>query len=67
MAAVFVVRKLIDDRIISVLVGLVDFFGMMMKRFKPGQIAGALKHVQYIIEKLGDYIGHSNEKLRETC
>jgi hypothetical protein len=50
-----------------VLVGLVDFFGMMMKRFKPGQIAGALKHVQYIIEKLGDYIGHSNEKLRETC
>lgn len=67
MASVFVVRKLMDDKIISVLVGLMDFFGMMMKKFKPAQIGAASKHVQYILEKLGDYIGHNNEKLRETC
>ena len=60
LASVFVVRRLMDDKIISVLVVLMDFFGMMMKKFKPAQIGAASKHIQYILEKLGDYIGHNN-------
>lgn len=60
LASVFVVRKLMDDKIISILVGLMDFFGMMMKKFKPTQIGTASKNIQYILEKLGDYIGHNN-------
>lgn len=66
-ASVFVVMKLIDDRIMSVLIELVDFFGMMMKKCRPKQIGAANKHVRYVLERLAEYLGHNNEKFREEC
>ena len=42
-----------------------DFFGMMMKKFRPGAIGQAVKNVGYVLEKLSEYLGHSNDKLRE--
>ena len=48
-AGIFAVRKTIDDRIMSVLTGIVDFFGMMMKKFRPGMIGPASKNVRYIL------------------
>jgi len=52
MAALFAVRKLIDDRIMSVLAGIVDFFGMMMRKFRPGLIGPASKNIRYILDRL---------------
>ena len=49
IAGIFTVRKVIDDRIMSVLTGIVDFFGMLMKKFKPGLIGPASKNVKYIL------------------
>jgi hypothetical protein len=49
MAGLFAVRKTIDDRIMSVLTGIVDFFGMMMRKFRPGMIGPASKNVRYIL------------------
>lgn len=66
-ASVFVVKKLIDDRIMSVLMGIVDFFGMMMKKYRPKALGSANKNIRYILQRLSDYLGHTNEKFRETC
>jgi len=64
-ASIFVVKKLIDENLLSLVIGVVDFFGMMMKKFRPGAIGQAVKNVRYILEKLCNYLGHSNDKLRE--
>lgn len=57
-------KKLIGDKIMTVLLSIVDFFGMVMKKFRPGPIGAASKNIQQIMEKLSDYLGHNNEKLR---
>lgn len=64
-ASIFVVAKLIDDNLLSLLIAVVDYFGMMMKKFRPAAIGQAAKNVRYILEKLSDYLGHSSDKLRE--
>ena len=38
---------------------------MMMKKFRPAAIGQAAKNVRYVLEKLCNYLGHSNDKLRE--
>jgi hypothetical protein len=59
-ASIFVVRKLIDDKIINVLLLTVDFFGMVMKKFRPGPIGSVSKHIQHILMKMAEYLGHNN-------
>ncbi len=64
-ACIFVVKKLIDENLLSLVIGVVDFFGMMMKKFRPAAVGQTVKNVRYILERLCKYLGHSNEKLRE--
>lgn len=54
------VRKLIEDRVMSVLMGIVDFFGMMMKKYRPKAIGSASKNIRAVLLKLADYLGHTN-------
>ena len=49
MSSLFIVRKLIDDKILSVLTGIVDFFGVMMRNVRPGVVGAANKNVRYIL------------------
>ena len=46
------IKKLIDDRIMSVLMGIVDYLGMMMKKLRPGLIGPANKNIRYILSKM---------------
>ena len=52
VAGIFVVKKLIDDRIVGVLSRVLDFLGMLMKKFRPGQIGPAAKNIRYILDKM---------------
>jgi hypothetical protein len=48
----------------SVLIAIVDFFGMTLKKFRPANIGVTAKNVKYILEKISDYLGHNNDKFR---
>ncbi len=64
-ASLFVTKRIIEDKIIPVLVSIVDHFGMMIKKFRPNVISSAVSNVKSILQKLGEYLGHNNEKFRE--
>lgn len=51
----------------SVLIVIIDFFGMTLKKFRPASIGATAKNVKYIIQNNSDYLGHSNNKPREEC
>jgi hypothetical protein len=57
-ASIFVVRKLINDKIISVLSELIDFFDMLMRKFKPASNVSAASDIYYILNNMSDYLGH---------
>jgi hypothetical protein len=63
-ASLFVIKRLMEDKIISVLLNTVDHFGMMMKKFRPNSINSAMSNVKSILQKLSEYLGHNNEKFR---
>ena len=52
MSSLFIVRKMIDDKILSVLIGVIDFFGMMLRNIRPGVVGPASKNVRYVLSKL---------------
>lgn len=43
---------------------IVDFFGMMMKKFRPKEIKSVSKDVNYILQRLAEYLGHTHDKFR---
>lgn len=65
-AALYVVKKLIDDKNISVLLGTLDLFATSMRKLKPPGGNPFSQFAEYILDKLNDYLGHSNEKVRRT-
>lgn len=67
IASIYIIKKLIDDKILSVLVQIVDYFGMMMKKMKPKALGPTSKNIHYILQRLSDYLGHNNEKFKEEC
>ncbi len=34
-----------------------------MKKMKPGSNSNNLQNAEYILEKIGDYLGHTNQKI----
>ncbi len=34
-----------------------------MKKMKPGANSNNLPYAEYILEKIGDYLGHTNQKI----
>ena len=63
-AGLYVVKNLIDDKIASVLISVVTLMGDLMKKLKPAANSSHLPLVEYILEKMADYLGHINEKIR---
>ena len=60
----FIIRKLMDDKIISVLVSIIDYFGMMMKKIRPGPIGPASYSTKLVLERLCEFLGHANTKFK---
>ena len=60
IAAIFVTKKLLNDKIMSVLISIIDFFGMVMKKFRPNAIGAASKNINQILQKLTDFLGHNS-------
>ncbi len=54
---------MIDDRIASVLIGVLELFDTLMKKMKPGANSSNLELAEYIMEKICDYLGHTNQKI----
>ena len=44
----------------SILTGIIDYFGMMMKKLRPGLLGHVNKNIRYILDKLSEYLGHNN-------
>jgi len=66
-ACLFVVKNLIDDKIASVLISTMLLMSEMMKKLKPQASSYNQPLVEFILEKMSDYIGHMNEKVRQTA
>ena len=62
----YVVKKLADDKNVSVLLSTLDLFGMGMKKLKPPAGNPFAQYADEILDKINDYLGHSNEKIRRT-
>ena len=65
-AFLYVVKKLIDDKNVAVLLGTLDLFAMGMKKLRPPPGNPYLGLVEFILEKMNDYLGHTNEKVRKV-
>ena len=57
------IKSVIDDRIASVLVCVLELFQAFMKKLKPSANNNNIPHAEYILEKLCDYLGHTNPKI----
>lgn len=66
-ACLFVVKNLIDDKIASVLVAAIGLMLEMMKKLKPQASSYNQPLLDFILEKMSDYIGHMNDKVRQTA
>jgi hypothetical protein len=55
---------LIDDKIASVLYAAINLMGEMMKKLKPQANPHNQQLVDYILERIADYLGHINEKIK---
>ncbi len=44
----------------------IDLMGEMMKKMKPQGNSLNLPQVEYILDKMADYLGHNNEKIRSS-
>lgn len=66
-ACLYVVRNLIDDKIASVLLGAFNLLTEMLKKLKPQQSSYNQPLVDYILDKMSDYLGHTNERIRVTA
>lgn len=60
------VKKLADDKNITVLLSVLDFFAIGMKKLKPPAGNPFSQFIDEILDKINDYLGHSNEKVRRT-
>ena len=65
-ACLFVVKNLIDDKIATVLLSTFNLLVEMLKKLKPQPSTYYQPMVDYILDKMGDYLGHTNEKIRAT-
>jgi hypothetical protein len=65
-ACLYVVKNLIDDKIASVLLGTFNLMTEMLKKLKPQQNSYNQPLVDYILDKMSDYLGHVNERIRAT-
>ena len=54
------VKNLIDDKIASVLLGCFGLLTEMLKKLKPQHSSYNQPLVDYILEKMSDYLGHTN-------
>lgn len=60
----YVIRKMIDDKNAAVLLQTLDLFGIGLRKLKPEPIGSLVNSCDYILEKMNDYLGHTNEKIR---
>lgn len=63
-ACLYIVKNLIDDKVASVLTAVISLMGEMLKKLKPQPNSYNQPLVDYIVEKMGDYLGHNNEKIK---
>lgn len=57
---------MIDDKNISVLMSTLDLFSIGMKKLKPPAGNPFSQLAEDILDKMNDYLGHANEKVRRT-
>ena len=62
-AMLYAIKCVIDDRIASVLIGVLELFDSFMRKMKPGANSSNLEYAEYIMEKICDYLGHANQKV----
>ena len=60
------VKNLIDDKVGSVLLGAFGLLTEMLKKLKPQHSSYNQPLVDYILDKMSDFLGHVNEKIRLT-
>lgn len=65
-ACLYVAKNLIDDKSASVLLATFNLITEMLKKLKPQQSSYNQPLVDEILEKMSDYLGHTNEKIRHT-
>lgn len=65
-AFLYVVKKMIDDKNVSVLLGTLELFGLGMKKLRPPQGHPYQGLAEFTMEKMNDYLGHTNEKVRRV-
>lgn len=63
-ACLYVIKNLIDDKIASVLIAVIGLFSEMLKKLKPQSSSYNQPLLDFILDKLGDYLGHINEKIK---
>lgn len=51
---------MIDDKIASVLISVITLMAEMLKKLKPQTNSYNQPLVDYILEKMADYLGHNN-------
>lgn len=66
-ACLYVIKNLIDDKIASVLYAAINLMGEMMKKLKPQANPHNQQLVDYILERIADYLGHINEKIKNQA
>lgn len=59
----FAIKCVIDDRIASVLIAVLEVFDIFMRKMKPGANSNNLTYAEYIMERICDYLGHANQKI----
>lgn len=59
-ACLYVIKNLIDDKIASVLYAAINLMGEMMKKLKPQANPHNQQLVDYILQRIADYLGHIN-------
>ena len=65
-ACLYVVKNLIDDKVGSVLLGAFGLLTEMLKKLKPQHSSYNQPLVDYILDKMSDFLGHVNQKIRLT-
>jgi hypothetical protein len=58
---------MIDDKNISVLLSTLDLFSIGMKKLKPIPVKPITLFIDEILERLSDYLGHPNDKVKRAA
>jgi hypothetical protein len=66
-ACLYVVKHLIDDKIATVLISTMGLMGEMMRKLKPRESTYNQPLVDYILERMADFLGHINEKVKNIA